>query len=64
MPENESSESQDSVLILKAPCCEISRFDKTGRLKDLAKKTQEPAKNTGENPVKQFLAATIGIFFS
>ncbi|MBP1751092.1 MAG: hypothetical protein H6Q52_3631 [Deltaproteobacteria bacterium] len=63
MPDNESSESRDSVLILKASCSDISRFDTTGRLKDLEKKAQEPAKNTAENPVKKFLAATIGIFF-
>ena len=65
MPENESSESHDSVLILKAPCSDISRFDKTGRLKDLAKEGAEnlQTKILRINPVKKFLAATVGIFF-
>lgn len=61
MPENEA-ESQDSVLILKAPYSTISRFDKTGRLKELTK-AAEPVKRIETNPVKRFVASTFGIFF-
>ena len=62
MPENESAESQDSVLILKAPYSEMSRFDKTGRLKELTK-AAEPVKSVETNNVKRFVASTFGIFF-
>ncbi len=62
MPENETAESVDEILTLKVPHSDISRFDKSGLLKELTK-AQEPAKDTALNPVKRFVASTIGIFF-
>jgi hypothetical protein len=51
----------DDILTLKVPCSDISRYDTSGRLKELAK-AAEPAK-VEVNPVKRFVVATAGIFF-
>jgi hypothetical protein len=51
----------DDILTLKVPYSDISRYDTTGRMEELAK-AAKPAK-TELNPVKRFLVATAGIFF-
>jgi hypothetical protein len=61
MPENNSADTPDEILILKLPYSDISRYDTTGLLSGLAKppKPQEPAMN----PIKRFLITTGGVFF-
>lgn len=62
MPENDLLDSPDEVLVLKVPYSDFSRFDATGRLKELAK-AAEPVKNADFNPIKRFIISTAGIFF-
>ena len=62
MPENETANTPDEVLILKVPYSDMSRYDSSGRLKEMARPA-EPAKQTTINPVKRFIVSTAGIFF-
>jgi hypothetical protein len=62
MPENETATTPDKVLILKLPYSDMSRYDSSGRLKELAQPS-EPAKQVTINPVKRFIVSTVGIFF-
>lgn len=61
MAEDQFTEIPDDVLILKVPHSDLSRFDTSGRLKELGK-TAEPRKNAGMNPVKRFVVSTVGVF--
>ena len=61
MPENETADTLNDVLVLEVPYSDLSRFDTTGRMKELAK-PGEPRKPS-MNPVKRFVISTLGIFF-
>jgi hypothetical protein len=60
MPEIEFADNAE-VLTLKVPYSDISRYDTSGRLKEL-EKAAEPTKEE-LNLVKRFVVATAGIFF-
>lgn len=61
MPENTTTESLDEALVLKVPFSDISRYDSSGRMKELVKPAEPPKQ--AMNPVKRFIVTTVGVFF-
>ena len=51
----------DEAFTLKVPFSDVSRYDSSGRMKELVKPAELPKQEM--NPVKRFVVTTVGIFF-